>query len=248
MNYYKERLDGSGYELAETITSIGETNTVVTIPAKEYDYYSETKGEAVVSGIVKPDNSLVLSRWYKRNSYTISFQSNGGTPVQAITSEYGAFIAEPPKPSRDGFTFVGWYMDEGLTKSFDFTTMPGTNLTLYAKWKNRENRGIEYIINHITLLDEAYGTITSIPNGHFYAEASVTNLSSYCKDALVLATYDKDGKMLGIAFLYSNPQIGQTIELGTSFDNSDGEIAKIKAFMVDILGGMMPLADAIEIS
>lgn len=66
-------------------------------------------------------------------------------------------------------------------------------------------------------------------------------------DLLVLATYDSNGKMLGMSFLYANPQIGQTFVLGTGIDNSKGEVAKIKAFMLPMLGGLTPLAESVEI-
>ena len=109
------------------------------------------------------------------------------------------------------------------------------------------HRGIEYRINGITLRDSAYQSISAIPRGTFYAEVSVTNLCAEATDTLVLATYDSNGKMLGMSFLYANPQIGQTFVLGTGIDNSKGEVAKIKAFMLPMLGGLTPLAESVEL-
>lgn len=68
-------------------------------------------------------------------SYTISFDSNGGSAVKSITQEYGSTIYEPPAPTKSGATFDGWYEARDLSGSkFDFSTMPPTNVRLYAKW------------------------------------------------------------------------------------------------------------------
>ena len=100
----------------------------------------------------------------------------------------------------------------------------------------------------ISLLDENYQSLAKIPKDKFYAEVSVKNLSSETMDVLVLATYDVSGRFLGMQYLRSNPPIGYTFVLGTTIDNSDGDIATIKAFVLPILGSMVPLAESMEFS
>ena len=65
-------------------------------------------------------------------------------------------------------------------------------------------------------------------------------------DTLVLAAYDSEGRLLDMKFLYANPMIGQTFTLGAGMDNSAGNIASVKAFMLPMLGGLTPLAEAVE--
>jgi len=68
-------------------------------------------------------------------SYTVTFESNGGTAVSVPSFPYGATITEPDVPTRAGYTFVGWYKDEGLVSAWDFQTgVVTSNMTLYAKW------------------------------------------------------------------------------------------------------------------
>ena len=43
-------------------------------------------------------------------------------------------IQQPTAPTKEGYTFAGWYSDSGLTQDFDFTTPISTDITLYAKW------------------------------------------------------------------------------------------------------------------
>ena len=73
------------------------------------------------------------------NTYTISFVTNGGSPVAQIEAEAGDEITVPADPERTGFVFLGWFADkdksvfEGATP-YVFDKMPEANVTLYAKW------------------------------------------------------------------------------------------------------------------
>ena len=67
--------------------------------------------------------------------YTITFNSNDGTPVAPQNINAGEKLKEPtPAPTREGFTFDGWYEDSTFSKKFDFNTPITDSMTLYAKW------------------------------------------------------------------------------------------------------------------
>ena len=72
----------------------------------------------------------------KQKTFTVSFNSNGGTEVAAITKVIdGAKITEPQQPTKDDFVFDGWYKDSDLTQEWDFETdTVKSNITLFAKW------------------------------------------------------------------------------------------------------------------
>ena len=72
------------------------------------------------------------------DKYTVTFNSNGGSEVKAQEVENGKTVAKPTDPTRDGYTFGGWYTDSALTKEYDFKTVVTGNLTLYAKWNKAE--------------------------------------------------------------------------------------------------------------
>ena len=74
------------------------------------------------------------------NGYTITFDSKGGTDVAAQTDlMYGDHVAEPPAPTREGYTFGGWYFDENCQYPFDFEgTIVDGSTTLYARWEKTE--------------------------------------------------------------------------------------------------------------
>ena len=67
---------------------------------------------------------------------TVTFDSNGGSAVAAITDiTTGATIAAPAVPTKSGYNFNGWYKESALTNAWSFATDTVTaNITLYAKW------------------------------------------------------------------------------------------------------------------
>ena len=77
----------------------------------------------------------------KADKYTVDFNSNGGTNVDSQIVEKNKLAAKPSNPTKDGYTFLGWYDNKDLAeKEFDFANPITTNMTLYAKWeKNQEN-------------------------------------------------------------------------------------------------------------
>ena len=67
--------------------------------------------------------------------YTITFNSNDGTSVAPQNVNAGEKLKEPtPAPTREGFTFDGWYEDSTFSTKFNFDTPITDNMTLYAKW------------------------------------------------------------------------------------------------------------------
>ena len=73
------------------------------------------------------------------SSYTVTFESNGGTAVAVQTVDAGGTATTPAAPAKTGYTFGGWYTssDGGNTLSgtaYDFTSAVTANSTLYAKW------------------------------------------------------------------------------------------------------------------
>lgn len=74
-------------------------------------------------------------------TYTVTFDSRSGsyTPENQIV-EVGKQASEPINPTKDDFTFGGWYTDEAATEyQYDFSRPVVSDLTLYAKWTPIDN-------------------------------------------------------------------------------------------------------------
>lgn len=130
------RPSDTGSTTQETIEPQTETITItsvsVYIPAIDKD-------------IVKvrcPQGSAPYDTWFDsvymptsaKPSYTVTFNSNGGTDVPSQVVEEGQTATEPTAPTKGTDPFEGWYSDAELTQAFVFTTPITADITLYAKW------------------------------------------------------------------------------------------------------------------
>ncbi|WP_254636207.1 InlB B-repeat-containing protein [Lysinibacillus sp. GbtcB16] len=81
------------------------------------------------------ENTTIYAKW-KAQTYTVSFNTDGGSAVSDQSLAYGEKASAPtPAPTKAGYTFGGWYKDAGHTQAYDFTNVITENTTIYAKWK-----------------------------------------------------------------------------------------------------------------
>lgn len=79
----------------------------------------------------------------KSQAHRVKFDAQGGSATGDQTLASGSTVAKPADPTRDGYTFAGWYTDEACTKAYDFSAAVTADMTLYAKWtkKAADNNG-----------------------------------------------------------------------------------------------------------
>lgn len=70
----------------------------------------------------------------KSQAHRVKFDAQGGSSVNGQTPASGSTVAKPADPTREGYTFAGWYTDEACTKAYDFSVAVTADITLYAKW------------------------------------------------------------------------------------------------------------------
>ncbi|MCI6815210.1 MAG: InlB B-repeat-containing protein, partial [Treponema porcinum] len=68
------------------------------------------------------------------NTYTVTFETNGGSAVDSQTIVDNGTATIPTAPTKDGYVFAGWYTDTACTGEYDFSGVVTKNITLYAKW------------------------------------------------------------------------------------------------------------------
>ena len=67
--------------------------------------------------------------------YTVSFDSQGGSPVQSVDVQSGSIVPIPNAPDRIGYNFHGWFKETNCVNAWIFDTDVVTyNITLFAKW------------------------------------------------------------------------------------------------------------------
>ena len=148
---YTITYDLAGGEFVEGFTAQASFNQAmtVTLPTAEnllktgyvFVGWKNDQGDTVTEIPVGTIGDLTLTAQWEINTYTISFNANGGTLTDNATQtvKHGEKIAEPSMPTREGHAFLGWYTsnDEGLTLdeiAYDFDLAIIGDVYLYAKW------------------------------------------------------------------------------------------------------------------
>ena len=132
------------------VTNIDFTTNWNYIDSISKDIEKQIKEETSVSVEIKfnyeehIDEDKILEN-EKIKSYTVTFNTDGGTNVANKKVKENEKVAEPQAPTKDGYTFIGWYLND---KKYDFNSSITGNLTLKARWKkeskdNKENTNKE---------------------------------------------------------------------------------------------------------
>ena len=125
-NRYTITFDTAGGSDIAPITQ--DYGTAIVAPADPTrEGYTFIGWDKAIPATMPAENVTITAKW-KVNSYTITFDTAGGSAVAPITQNYGTAITAPTNPTREGYTFIGW--DKAIP-----TTMPAENVTVTAKWK-----------------------------------------------------------------------------------------------------------------
>ena len=120
-----------------TYQGAGETGSTadITADAAPAEGFSLDSAKSVLTGTIAADGSLVLSIYYSRNKYTITYANTDLKPDERY---YGA-VVNPATPEKAGFKFDGWVEEVPAT-------MPAQSITLTAKWNENPADYTDYDI------------------------------------------------------------------------------------------------------
>lgn len=131
----------------------GKINTLPNVTKSGYDfsgwYSEETPENKFTADTVVDDSLTVYAKWKKLysggsiggggggvSSCTINFDTDGGSAIPNKSVKRNGILQEPSIPTKEGYTFKGWYTDKELTKAYDFSSDVTSGFTLYAKWED----------------------------------------------------------------------------------------------------------------
>lgn len=124
--------------------TLGDAEATQIYDAADHYQYCDSPVIADASGnLYYINDSGTLFKLGAVESWTVSFNSNGGSACDTkFVATADGKLVKPADPTREGYTFGGWYTDEACTQAYDLSTPVAADLTLYAKWtKNATNPG-----------------------------------------------------------------------------------------------------------
>lgn len=168
--YKLKNLTGSGYSDIQTVPTRGVLGSTVTPQILTYSY---ADFERVDTKKIDSASGQKMYVYYTRKNFTLSYNSNGGSNVSQQSGLYDSRIKiSTTTPTKEGYTFEGWYDNPDLTgsKITNFLTLK-KDTTLYAKWT--PNSVAYTVVYYKQQYDNATGTIKWVYDSAKEATAKV---------------------------------------------------------------------------
>jgi uncharacterized repeat protein (TIGR02543 family) len=97
-------------------------------------WYEDAAKEILHTFSTMPDHDVTLYGKWIPETFTMTFDSHGGTPIDPLQTPFGEMVTEPLAPVKEGHDFQGWTYDPETGIPYNFGPMPPYDLTLHAMW------------------------------------------------------------------------------------------------------------------
>ena len=181
VRHIKQLPDGSYDEAnAEVETLSGKFEALAAVTAKDYGSHYPTN-DADTKQNIKIEKNLTIDVKYDLDNHTLTFETNGGSAIDPVTVRHGNAVARPADPTKDKYTFIGWYVDPEFSAEYNFATVLEADKTIYAKFELTSTPIGDIYVRYDVL------HIKQLPDGSYdLANAEVEHLSAK-KDTTVTA-------------------------------------------------------------
>ena len=97
-------------------------------------WYSDSSFTTPITSI--PANTTASMNIYAKwlDPVTVTFNTGGGSSIPSVSNLPGETLTQPGDPTRNGYTFAGWFTNNAFTTPYFFTTIPNQSTTVFAKW------------------------------------------------------------------------------------------------------------------
>ena len=181
VRHIKQLPDGTYDEAnAEVENLSGKFEALAAVTAKDYGSHYPTN-DAGTKQNIKIEKNLTIDVKYDLDNHTLTFETNGGSAIDPVTVRHGNAVARPADPTKDKYTFIGWYVDPEFSAEYDFATVLEADKTIYAKFELTSTPIGDIYVRYDVL------HIKQLPDGSYdLANAEVEHLSAK-KDTTVTA-------------------------------------------------------------
>ena len=178
VRHIKQLPDGSYDEAnAEVETLSGKFEALAVVTAKDYGSHYPTNNADTKQNI-KIEEGLTIDVKYDLDEHTLTFETNGGSAINPVTVRHGNAVARPADPTKDKYTFIGWYADPEFTKEYDFATVLEADKTIYAKFELTSTPigdiYVRYDVLHIKQLPDGTYDLANAEVEHLNAKKDTT--------------------------------------------------------------------------
>ena len=178
VRHIKQLPDGSYDEAnAEVETLSGKFEALAAVTAKDYGSHYPTN-DADTKQNIKIEKGLTIDVKYDLDEHTLTFETNGGSAINPVTVRHGNAVARPADPTKDKYTFIGWYADPEFTEEYDFATVLEADKTIYAKFELTSTPigdiYVRYDVLHIKQLPDGTYDLANAEVEHLNAKKDTT--------------------------------------------------------------------------
>lgn len=147
-----------------------------------------------------PAGDMTIKAQWEINRYTVTFDTGGGSEVDAQTVAYGEKAKTPADPTKTGYTFAGWELGGN---AYDFAASVTEDMTLTAKWKDSEKPTGEIKISK----NSWKAFLNNITFGLFFKDTQTVTINAA----------DNSGEAVTVEYLLSNRELTKTALDGMTF-------------------------------
>ena len=167
----------------------------------------------------------VYAKWISEelvdSTYTVTFNSMGGSEVSTQSVKYSSLVAEPEDPTKDGYIFVGWYKLADYSEKWLFDTDTVTkDITLYAKWTEDNTEHVhsyKAVVTNPTCLLQGYTTHTC-ECGDSYVDTYVEQIGHEVENGVCISCGTRTESM-GLVYTLNSDNNSYTLtDVGTCTD------------------------------
>ncbi|MBR3785453.1 MAG: InlB B-repeat-containing protein [Firmicutes bacterium] len=148
-------------------------------------------------------DTTIYAKW-KRNTYTVRFDTDGGSAIDSQSVLYEGKVARPANnPTKLAYSFVGWVTTKGGTETFDFNQEILGDTIVYAKWKLKDKYTVSFVTGSESVPENQAVQEGKMATKPATPEKNGFNFENWYKDADLTEAFDFSDPIMGNTTIYA---------------------------------------------